>query len=55
MTKTFRRRDLKTPVRDGKCWRGCGGSYCPFCSSNRQNVKLKVKQTMKDLEGFEFD
>jgi len=39
MTKTLRRRDLKKPVHDGKCWRGCDGSYCPICSGDRTNKK----------------
>lgn len=41
MTKTFRRRDLKEPTRDGQCWRGCDGSYCPWCVANRTNKKNK--------------
>ena len=51
MTKTFRLRHTKKPVRDGQCWRGCGDRTCPWCVKNRQNVKLKVLQTIKDLEG----
>lgn len=43
MTKTFRRRDLNKPVHDGKCWRGCDGSYCPWCVANRTNKKNKEK------------
>ena len=27
--------------RDGSVWRGCDGSYCPVCSSNRQHKKNK--------------
>jgi hypothetical protein len=47
MTRTYRRRDLKEPVRDGKCWRGCDGMYCSWCSETRQNKKLKDRMMFK--------
>jgi len=49
MTRTLRRRDLKEPVRDGKCWRGCDGMFCSVCSSNRQNKKLKESIRAKEI------
>jgi len=49
MTNTFRRRDLKIPVRDGGCWRGCGDSYCIWCSTTRQNKKIKEGIRSKEI------
>ena len=49
MTKTLRRRDLNKPVHDGKCWRGCDGSYCPICSGNRTNKKDKEKKKLDEI------
>ncbi len=53
MTKTLRRRDLKKPVHDGKCWRGCDGSYCPICSGDRTNMKDKESYKMDDCKCIE--
>ncbi len=49
MTKTLRRRDLKKPVRDGACWRGCDGSYCPVCTANRTNKKTKEAKRASEI------
>jgi len=41
MTRTYRRRDTKEPVRDGKAWRGCDGTPCPWCRDTRMNKRIK--------------
>ena len=51
MTRTIRDRK-HSKARDGKIWRDCGEKHCPWCVENRQNVKLKIIQTLKDLEGI---
>lgn len=49
MTKTLRRRDLKKPVRDGACWRGCDGMPCHVCEGTRQNKKNKELRRAKEI------
>ena len=50
MTRTTRDRKHSNAM-DGEIWRDCGDKKCVICMENRQNVKLKVQQTMRDLEG----
>ena len=49
MSKTYRH---NKNLSDGEPYRGCGERNCPYCVSNRQNVKLKVRETLIDLEGI---